>query len=132
MILRVTCVVWPGDFMIILYLILGLVTGVCGGLLGIGGATIVVPALVFLFGFSQHQAQGTILAAMVPPIGLLAAIRYYQAGHVNVQVALLIAAGFLIGGYFGARFVEYIPEIVLKKVFGVFLLLIAARMIFFK
>ncbi len=118
--------------MTILYLILGLVTGVCGGLLGIGGATIVVPALVFLFGFSQHQAQGTILAAMVPPIGLLAAIRYYQAGHVNVQVALLIAAGFLVGGYFGARFVEYIPEFVLKKVFGVFLLLIAARMIFFK
>ncbi len=100
--------------------------------MGIGGATVVVPALVFLFGFSQHQAQGTILAAMIPPIGLLAAMRYYQAGHVNVQVAVLIAVGFLIGGYFGARFVEYIPEFVLKKVFGVFLLLIAARMIFFK
>lgn len=118
--------------MIILYLILGLVTGVCGGLLGIGGATIVIPALVFLFGFSQHQAQGTILAAMIPPIGLLAALRYYQAGHVNVGAAILIAAGFFIGGYFGARLVEYIPELVLKRVFGVFLLLIAARMIFLK
>ncbi|MFH1692043.1 MAG: sulfite exporter TauE/SafE family protein [Candidatus Omnitrophota bacterium] len=116
----------------ILYLILGLVTGVFGGFLGIGGATIVVPALVFCFGFSQHQAQGTILAAMIPPIGLLAAIRYYHAGNVNIQAALLIAVGFFVGGYFGARFVEYIPEIVLKKVFGVFLLLIAARMIFFK
>lgn len=118
--------------MIILYLILGLVTGVSGGLLGIGGATIVVPALVFLFGFSQHQAQGTILAAMIPPIGLLAAMRYYQAGHVNIQAAVLIAIGFFIGGYFGARLVEYVPELVLKKVFGVFLLIVAARMIFFK
>ncbi len=118
--------------MIILYLILGLVTGVFGGLLGIGGATIVIPALVFLFGFSQHQAQGTILAAMIPPIGLLAALRYYQAGHVNVGAAILIAVGFFIGGYFGARLVEYIPELVLKRVFGVFLLLIAARMIFLK
>lgn len=118
--------------MIIPYLILGLITGIFGGLLGIGGATVVVPVLVFLFGFSQHQAQGTILAAMIPPIGLLAAMRYYQAGHVNIQAAVLIAIGFLIGGYFGARIVEFIPEVVLKKAFGVFLLLIAMRMIFFK
>lgn len=118
--------------MIILYLILGLVTGLFGGLLGIGGATIVVPALVFLFGFSQHQAQGTILAAMIPPIGLLAAIRYYQAGHVRIGAAALIALGFFIGGYFGARLVEYIPDLVLKRLFGAFLLVVSLRMIFIK
>jgi hypothetical protein len=116
----------------ILYLVLGVVTGVFGGLLGIGGATIVVPALVFLFGFSQHEAQGTILAAMIPPIGLLAALRYYQAGHVKIGAAIFIALGFFIGGYFGARLVEYIPDMMLKKIFGVFLLLISMRMIFIK
>ncbi len=116
----------------ILYLILGLVTGIFGGLLGIGGATIVIPALIFLFGFTQHQAQGTILAAMVPPIGLLAAMRYYQAGHVKISVALLIALGFFIGGYFGARIAELIPDVMLKRIFGVFLLLISLKMIFLK
>ena len=114
------------------YLILGLITGVLGGLLGIGGATIVVPALILVFGFTQHDAQGTILAAMIPPIGLLAAIRYYQAGHVKLWPAALIALGFFIGGYFGALVVEHIPDLALKKIFGVFLLFVSLRMIFIK
>ncbi len=114
------------------YLVLGLVTGLFGGLLGIGGATIVVPALIFLFGFTQHQAQGTILAAMIPPIGLLAAMRYYQAGNVKLWPAVFIAIGFFVGGYFGARFVEFIPDQLLKRLFGGFLLLVSLRMIFFK
>ena len=118
--------------MTFLYLLLGLITGVFGGLLGIGGATIVVPALIFLFGFTQHEAQGTILAAMIPPIGLLAAIRYYQLGHVKVVPAILIAVGFFIGGYIGAGFVGHIPDPMLKKIFGVFLLIVSARMIFGK
>ena len=114
------------------YLVLGLITGVLGGLLGIGGATIVVPALILVFGFTQHEAQGTILAAMIPPIGLLAAFKYYQAGHVKIWPAVLIALGFFIGGYFGALIVEHIPDLVLKKMFGVFLLLVSLRMIFIK
>ena len=114
------------------YLILGLITGLFGGLLGIGGATIVVPALIFLFGFTQHEAQGTILAAMIPPIGLLAALSYYQAGQVKVWPAVFIAIGFFIGGYFGARIVAYIPDLMLKRLFGVFLLAVSLRMIFIK
>jgi len=113
----------------VLYIILGLVTGIFSGLLGVGGATIVVPALVFLFGFTQHQAQGTILAAMIPPIGLLAAIKYYQAGNVNLVAAALIAAGFFVGGFFGAKIVDYIPDMMLKKIFGIFLLVVALRMV---
>ncbi|MFH0877084.1 MAG: sulfite exporter TauE/SafE family protein [Candidatus Omnitrophota bacterium] len=113
----------------IAYLILGLVTGLFGGLLGIGGATIVVPALIFLFGFTQHQAQGTILAAMVPPIAFLAALRYYHAGHVKTGPAILIALGFFVGGYFGAMLVEHIPDVMLKRMFGVFLLFVSLRMI---
>ncbi len=114
------------------YLLLGILTGLLGGLLGIGGATVVVPALVILFGFTQHQAQGTILAAMIPPIGLLAALRYYHAGNVNIAAAALIALGFFAGGYFGAWLVEYIPDLLLKRIFGVYLLVIALRMIFSK
>ncbi len=116
----------------ILYILLGVVTGIFGGLLGVGGATVVVPALVLLFGFTQHEAQGTILAAMIPPIGLLAAMRYYQAGNVKLWPALLIALGFFIGGNFGARFVEYIPDLMLKRLFGAFLLFVSLRMIFLK
>ncbi len=111
------------------YLLLGLVTGILGGLLGIGGASVVVPALVLLYGFTQHDAQGTILAAMIPPIGLLAAWRYWQAGHVKIGPAALIALGFFVGGYLGAIVVQHVPDLILKRVFGVFLLAIAARMI---
>ena len=114
------------------YVILGLVTGILGGLLGIGGASFVVPALIFWYGFIQHQAQGTILAAMVLPIGLLAALKYYQAGHTKIGPALLIALGFFIGGYFGAVIAERIPDIILKRIFGTYLLFISLKMIFIK
>lgn len=116
----------------ILYVILGLVAGVMSGVFGIGGATVVIPALVFLAGFSQHQAQGTTLAMMIPPIGLLAAIRYYQAGHVKIGIAGLLCIGFFVGGYIGANMIQNMADPTLKKLFGVFLLLISLRMIFAK
>lgn len=112
-----------------LYLILGLVAGVFSGFFGIGGGALVIPALVYLFGFSQHQAQGTTLAMMIPPIGLLAAFKYYQQGNVKISVAALLCVGFFIGGFFGARFVEKIPDLVLKRTFGLFLFIISLKMI---
>lgn len=112
-----------------LYIILGLGAGIFSGFLGIGGGSVMIPALVYLAGYSQHQAQGTTLAMMIPPIGLLAAIKYYQAGNVEIKVAALMCIGFFIGGYLGARFVDKIPDLVLKRCFGVFLLIIALRMI---
>ncbi|MFO7929290.1 MAG: sulfite exporter TauE/SafE family protein [Candidatus Humimicrobiaceae bacterium] len=112
-----------------LYIILGLGAGVFSGLLGIGGGSVMIPALVYLAGYSQHQAQGTTLAMMIPPIGLLAAIKYYQAGNVKIKVAALMCIGFFIGGYLGARFVDKIPDLVLKRCFGIFLLIVALRMI---
>jgi uncharacterized protein len=111
------------------YLLIGIVAGVFSGLMGIGGGTIVVPALVFFYGMTQHKAQGTILAAFLPPVALLAAWRYYQAGNVDIRAALLIAAGLFVGGYFGAGISLALPEVALKRVFGVFLLFIAARLI---
>ena len=117
---------------IIEFIILGLVAGVLAGILGIGGAIFVVPALVFLFGWSQHLAQGTTLAMLVPPIGILAAWKYYQAGHVDLRVAGLLCIGFFIGGYFGGVIANAISAETLRKVFGIALILIAIRMIFGK
>ena len=114
------------------YILLGLIAGVFGGMFGIGGGTILIPAMVYFFGLTQHQAQGTTLAIMVPPIGLLAAWRYYQSGNVKLGMAALICAGFLAGGYFGASLVQNLPELLMKRMFGVFLMLVALKMIFTK
>ncbi len=114
------------------YIILGIVAGIFGGMFGIGGATVLIPALVFIFGLTQHQAQGTTLAAMVPPIGLLAALRYYYSGNVKLGMAGFICIGFFVGGLIGAHFVQNISEPVLKKMFGVFLLVVAVNMIIAK
>jgi uncharacterized membrane protein YfcA len=116
----------------LLYLILGLAAGVLSGLIGIGGGTIIVPALVFLFGIPQHQAQGTTLALLVPPIGILAAWTYYDRGYVNLHIAGFICIGFFIGGLVGARVATSLSNVVLERVFGIALLLIALKMIFAK
>jgi len=116
----------------LLHLLLGIVAGTLSGLIGIGGGTIIVPALVFLFGFSQHLAQGTTLALLVPPIGILAAWTYYKQGNVNLQIAAFICLGFFFGGLLGARFATKLSNVVLERVFGVALLLIALKMIFSK
>jgi uncharacterized membrane protein YfcA len=114
------------------YLLLGLIAGSLSGLIGIGGAIIIIPSLVILFGLSQHTAQGTTLALMVPPIGLLAAWTYYKQGFVDFKIAGLICLGFFFGGLAGAKFATYIPDDVLRKVFGVILLAASLRMIFYK
>jgi uncharacterized membrane protein YfcA len=113
-------------------LILGLTAGTISGLLGIGGGLILIPALVYFFGLSQHQAQGTTLAMMVPPIGLLAALKYYQQGNVKLNVALFICLGFFVGGLAGAMFVHKIPELLLKRIFGIVLFIASLKMIFGK
>ena len=117
---------------IFLYLLVGLAAGVTSGLIGIGGGTIIVPVLVFLFGLSQHQAQGTTLALLVPPIGLLAAWTYYKQGYVDLKIASLICVGFFFGGLLGARLATRLSSIVLERVFGIALLLISLKMIFGK
>jgi uncharacterized membrane protein YfcA len=117
---------------IVLYLLVGLTAGLFSGLIGIGGATIMIPALVLLFGLSQHMAQGTTLAMMVPPIGIFAAWTYYKAGFVDFKIAAFLCLGFLIGGLLGAKFAIDIPGHILKKMFGIFLLIVSLRMIFFK
>jgi len=121
-----------GSMNILSYIILGLAAGIASGFLGIGGGIIVIPALVFIFGLTQHQAQGTTLALMIPPIGLLAALKYYSEGNVKVSIAAFICVGFFIGGLIGASFVQKIPDVVLKRIFGIVMLLLSIKMIWGK
>lgn len=117
---------------IVLYVLLGLAAGTFSGLIGIGGGVIIVPALVLMFGLSQHQAQGTTLALLVPPIGFLAAWTYYKQNYVDLRIAGLVCLGFFVGGLLGAKIATGLSNAVLEKVFGVALLLIALKMIFVK
>lgn len=117
---------------ILAFLVLGSVIGAISGLIGIGGGALFTPALVYLFGFSQHNAQGTTLALLVPPIGLLAAWSYYQEGYVNLKVAALICIGFVLGSVVGAKIAVDLPEVFLKRIFGSALLVVGLRMIFSK
>ena len=118
--------------MILILIVIGIITGVMAGMLGIGGAIIMIPALVYLLGISQQTAQGTSLAVMLPPIGIIAAYNYYNAGHVNIRFAIILAIFFLVGSYFGSKLALTIPQPVLKKIFGILLFLVAAKMLFSK
>jgi len=117
---------------LLILIAIGIITGIMAGMLGIGGAVIMIPALVFLMGLSQQAAQGTSLAVMLPPIGIIAAYNYYKAGQVNLKFALILAAAFLIGSYFGSKIALNLPQPLLKKIFGILLLLVAAKMLFSK
>ena len=111
------------------FVILGLVVGVLSGVMGLGGAVFIVPALVYLFGWQQHMAQGTTLTMLIPPIGILAVWKYYEAGHVDLKVAGLLCVGFFVGGYFGGLLANQLPGETLRKIFGAALLLISLKMI---
>ncbi len=114
---------------LLIVIAIGFTGGVAGGLFGIGGAVIIIPALVFFAKFSQINAQGTTLLAMIPPIGILAALQYYRAGHADIKTAAIIAAGFILGAYFGSKIALNINPVYMEKVFGLVLLYISFRMI---
>jgi hypothetical protein len=118
--------------MLLILIVIGIITGIMAGMLGIGGAVIMIPALVFLLGISQQSAQGTSLAVMLPPVGAIAAWNYYKAGNVNIRFAIILAIFFLVGSYFGSKLALTIPQEILKKIFAVLLLLVAAKMLFSK
>lgn len=117
---------------ILLYILLGLMAGALSGLIGIGGGVIIVPALILFFGLSQHQAQGTTLAMLIPPVGILAAWAYYKQGYVLMDIAGYMCVGFLVGGFFGARIATHFSNLILERIFGLALLLIAMKMLFAK
>ncbi len=114
---------------LIILLAVGLTAGVLSGVVGIGGGIIIVPALVYFLAFDQRTAQGTSLAILLLPIGLLGVIQFYKAGYVNIPVTAVIAVAFFIGSYFGSRIALTVPQDMLKKIFAVVLILIAAKML---
>lgn len=117
---------------VLILILIGLVAGIFSGSLGVGGAIIVIPSLIFFLGLTQHQAQGTSLAFMIPPVTLLAVINYSKQGYVNWKYAVVLAVMFFIGAYIGSMISLSIPEKILKKIFGALLLFVAAKMIFSK
>lgn len=112
--------------------VVGILAGVVAGGLGVGGGIIIVPALVFIFGFTQHQAQGTSLAVLLPPISILAVINYHKKGFIDYKFALVLIATFVIGSYLGSLVSIHIPAKSLKKIFGLLMLVAGFKMIFEK
>ncbi|MEW6516156.1 MAG: sulfite exporter TauE/SafE family protein [candidate division FCPU426 bacterium] len=115
--------------MILGLLAMGLIAGAASGALGIGGAILIIPGLVYFAGMDQKLAQGTTLLLMLPPIGLLAALEYLRRGEADWRAAIWICLGFLVGGYLGARWIGMIPDQLLRRLFGLFLLVIGLKMI---
>jgi uncharacterized protein len=99
-----------------------------GGFIGVGGGIIIVPAMVYFMGMGQHAAQGTSLAMMLPPIGALAVWNYYKEGAVDMKAAMILAAGFLIGGYLGSKMSLKLDPVRVKLLFGVFMFFVAIKM----
>lgn len=115
--------------MIIGLLLIGLAAGILGGMVGVGGGLIVVPALIFFFGFSQHEAQGTSLGLLVLPVALLGMINYYKSGYVDVKAVGILAIGFFAGSYLGSKWSLSIPEETIKKWFALLLFYTAFKLI---
>jgi uncharacterized membrane protein YfcA len=116
---------------ILLIVMIGLAAGVLSGLVGVGGGLVIVPALVFFLSYSQHMAQGTSLGVLLLPAGILAVIQYYNHGDVDIKAVIILAVGFLAGGYFGSKLALSLPQETVKKVFAIFMLLVAIKMLFF-
>ena len=116
---------------ILLLIAIGAAAGILGGLVGVGGGIIIVPALIYFLGFSQHGAQGTSLGLIMLPVGFLAVIQYYRQGYVDPKVVGILAIGFLIGSYFGSRLALGFSQETGKKIFAILMILIALKMLFF-
>ncbi len=114
---------------VLLLLLVGLVAGILSGFVGIGGGVIMVPALVWLLGYSQHHAQGTSLAVLMFPVVFLAVRNYYKAGVIDPKVVAFIAVAFVLGSYFGSKWSLALPVETVRKVFGGIILLVALKLI---
>lgn len=114
---------------IVLYILLGLFAGILSGLFGIGGGIIIIPALIYVCGFSQLKAQGTSLMVLLPPVGILALLEYYKRAEVDIKAGIIICVMLFIGAALGGRFVQYIPVGLLRKGFAILMLLLSIKML---
>ncbi len=116
---------------ILIVILVGIAAGILGGLVGVGGGLIIVPALIYFLGMSQHTAQGTSLGLIMLPVGILAVLNYYKQGHVDFKIVGLLAVGFLVGSFFGSKIALNLPQDTIKKVFAAFMIIVAVKMLFF-
>jgi uncharacterized membrane protein YfcA len=114
---------------ILILILIGVCAGLLSGFVGVGGGMIIVPGLIYLLGKGQLEAQGTSLAVIMLPVGILGVMNYYKAGNVNINYALVIAIAFVVGSYFGSKYALKVPEHKIKVIFGFFLLYVAIRML---
>ena len=117
---------------LMLLIVIGLLSGSLSGLVGVGGGIIMIPLLISFFGFTQLNAQGTAIVAMLPPIGILAAINYYQEGYVRWEYSLVIAIAFVVGGYFGSKISISISQHLVRQIFAIILFIVALKLFFSK
>jgi len=116
------------SYTIMLLIIIGLIAGVLSGMIGVGGGIIIVPALVFFLGFSQHQAQGTSLGLLLLPVGILAVMNYYNKGFIDIKVVVIMSIAFILGGWLGSKLSLALPGDIVKKIFGVLLFYTGIKM----
>ena len=116
---------------ILIIIMVGIAAGILGGLVGVGGGIIIVPALVLIVGMSQKTAQGTSLGMIMLPVGILGVIQYYKEGHVDFRIVGILAVGFLLGSYFGSKIALSLPQETVKKIFASLMIIIAVKMLFF-
>ena len=114
---------------ILILLCIGVFAGMLSGFVGVGGGIVIVPALVFFLGFTQHQAQGTSLAMMIPPIGLMAVYNYYKAGHVNMGAAAILCITFFVGAFFGSKLSIAMDPAKVKRIFAVVMMAASLKLL---
>ena len=118
--------------LLLILLLIGLAAGMLSGLIGVGGGVLIIPGLVYFLGYSQKMAQGTSLGILLLPVGILAVLQYHKSGYVDIKAVMLVAAGFLLGGWLGSKVALSLPQETLKKVFAIILLIISLKMFFEK
>jgi uncharacterized membrane protein YfcA len=117
---------------VLILLAVGLAAGFLSGMVGIGGGIIIVPVLVYFLGFTQHQAQGTTLFMFLLPIGILGVMNYHKQGYVDYKTALIICSTFVFGSYFGSKLSISLDQKTVKQIFGAIIILLGAKMLFWK
>lgn len=112
---------------LLIFIAIGIITGILSGLFGIGGGVIIIPALVFLAGFTQIKAQGTSLIALLPPVGLFAFIEYYKRGNTDLYAGIIICVTMALSAKYGANYANMLPMDTLRKIFGIFITIIGIK-----
>jgi len=115
--------------LVVILLLIGLFAGILSGLVGVGGGLIIVPALIFFLGYSQHQAQGTSLGLLLLPVGILAVMNYYNKGYIDIKVVAIMSIAFILGGWLGSKIALRLPADTVKKIFAVFLFYSAFKLL---